>query len=533
MKRRLPVVFLLAFLLVGPVTAQFTLEHSYPTPYCDRLLVPGAGERYYVMQSLFSTQDGPKILWYDQDHNFLSATNTQLPPNSLPGGSFGLFAVTTKFFDDDAGIEFGVRVKDSLLNYGIQIFDDTGLPLSGQLWNTIDLITTTDSARQIISRREIYSVPDVTLVHDFTDAQSNVHYGVLEDGTGVYWYINSLGQLVQHNNDFSMHSVLGGTTPPIDDCWLVEYGWLKRYTIDQGSEIEWYYSLDCGDHFILRFYSGNNLTAEYTDSLKCYTWIYPPGAETGLDHPVVHMVRQEAQGTVFLHALTGAVEYASPDRLIANITDGGDLVYYPLYVPAAASSFPVYDRDYNLWKNFPKTVGPELYVYELSARTFDTDVSSLEITGIYFQFIPSIRIVREDGALLFQADNIHASYASRLPGRPNKLLVRRDVDNVYYTRVYTLPSWTPAVSTAEPAALENLTTTPNPAADQTQVDLSAFEGELSTITVADALGRPVFTRLLEPTPSLLQLPCSDWPSGLYAVTIRTQDRWGNCTLIKH
>lgn len=73
---------------------------------------------------------------------------------------------------------------------------------------------------------------------------------------------------------------------------------------------------------------------------------------------------------------------------------------------------------------------------------------------------------------------------------------------------------------------------PNPTNDQLNIDLSGLDGnEIRTVHVLDVAGRCVETIAI--SSSLIQLSVSDYPSGLYFISVRTADAVINAKFIKN
>lgn len=65
---------------------------------------------------------------------------------------------------------------------------------------------------------------------------------------------------------------------------------------------------------------------------------------------------------------------------------------------------------------------------------------------------------------------------------------------------------------------------PNPAAENTTILFSNLHNENATIQITDVAGRVVFSQSMKGSNGSFTVPCSEWESGLYMVSVLCEDR---------
>ncbi|MBL7783795.1 MAG: T9SS type A sorting domain-containing protein [Saprospiraceae bacterium] len=534
--KNLHLTFALFFFCLVSAGAQITQEHVYPFRSINRVSIPGAGERYYAL-TIDSVAHTGTIHWFNANHAALNNVEFDLPPGIL---NVSVIHTSTDFFDNDPGIEFGIRWINATFNPRNQIFDDDGSALSGDLPGLLSFFTV-DGVNKVLTGYEVYAVPGFSVEHSF----SNVLAKSTElEGEGIkFWYLNSFsGDVVMLNDDYSLYNTFELDIDILSGCPYNLFCYNKLQA-NGDEKIEWSFQSSCSGQLVYRFFSDSDLIFERIGAVPG-TAVYPLTllSNMGLDAPKAWFISLANAGVDSVQVYdmyTNTLERVFSGSWSFTNDWAGNILYFSASIPAAQGSIQPLDKDYQVWATFPNFNASNLNVLGFSTDIFDNDPDTKEIFSYFTSPGGSGHAVwRTDGTVLFQAmHTLTSAYVSSLYGLPNKLILSNPAvgSSVIESRVYSIPSST-SVAVKEEKTPESLqfTVAPNPFSRVLRLDFSDLKEPVADVRVRDMTGRLVMQVQPVAGTTILEInEAAQWPQGVYFVQVRSGNRVGTQKVVRH
>ncbi len=113
-------------------------------------------------------------------------------------------------------------------------------------------------------------------------------------------------------------------------------------------------------------------------------------------------------------------------------------------------------------------------------------------------------------------------------------------DSVYYASIamdsiWIEHYWQPIVNTGISESISNAPTFqmwPNPTHEYINISLDVFNGDVQ-ISAVNGIGQSVYNETISNQGAQLTIPVSKWPTGLYSITIRDEEKQLTERMIKH
>lgn len=512
---------LIAFSFLSSLPAQ-VLEQYFDGKEVNRFATPTAGAKY-----IYFDNDSKEITLLNPDYTTYKSFQVTGLPDTI--SYLGTYFHSETQFNNDAQIEFVLYYYTQTSGSHFRIVNENGQILFGDVEPPIGFFEV-NGARKILVENEVYSVPGYTLEHAFLNG---VDIFALDNGE-IKFAENLFDGSDLYNADYTLWKTI-----PFQDDPLCPYQ--NRYTysdklFNDNSDIEFITVSFCNDNS--NFYSTLDVRNEsnavlFADTTDSYlSGIVFQSSVTGLSD---NRFGVQVYDTLDIYKLPDFVhEKTFTGTFYSTLDQSGFKYFENEFDSDAAGNVQLYNPDYSNWKTVSKQAGYYLGELYFSEKLIDTD-PGLEAIGTYATFSEEgVRIINEDGTVVFTATEPDYCYVDRWPGHPNKLICTRydgDTD-LTDTWIYGLPTSTLPVHNA-PELNFAVTASPNPFSGSFTIQTEGISNTWDAkVQVFNILGEsmPFFRQDADLTIGIHNT--ANWPAGIYMAVIRVGNERANLKLVK-
>lgn len=493
------------------VFSQLTLEHTYPDVNTVRENIGEEGVKYYYYDVLNKT-----LIINNEDHSFWESIQTNLPSGLVFWSTKNL---SRHLFDTDDDLEFEIYYIDGNFNTFAKVVDSDG----STLWDGECIVW--NGHYKVKSAGKIFSLPDGTLEHDYTNLMNNPLFDSWVEhfeGAGDKLRIQNNNGLVQfYNEDHTLWKSF-----PMPTTGFAQYSDLF-FDNDPDVEVDYlntaeqlYQVFDANDEPLWE----TPYSSQYTSPRKVYT------SESGLaSNKLVFEEDDNGLACRIFNVPDYALEYSFSNNVFFKkledegfryIDRGGmGVTVVRVYDPVTFEVVHSAEVSGGLQKCFVTDVS----VHDIVADDQLEVVARFSAGGNNYD----IKVFNATGQILLHEPQAIYGIVQRLENADPKLvtLYSGGIDQPVSQQFKKVYGGLTTTAVRTPALSENLVkVSPNPVADMLTVDLSlmpqVFQNQQDSwqIRVTDMNGRGVYFRKMSNT-AQVQIPVADWASGVYIVEV--------------
>jgi len=484
------------------LSAQLTLEHTYPAYAAARVNLEISGIKYY-----YADAESRKLLLFNEDHTPWKTVDVNITIDSV--WQIQVSDVSQTRIMADTLIEFRFFYKGGNNGYFVNgggVQNEAGTILI----NKSSALYTINGADKLFSDDRVYQLPGLALEHDYSYGHLVLHaidaevytYSVLEPGKiSLYHYDHSLWKTINYDPACSnctafISAISQISVDPDPDFELLLQ--IQRYNpqqttlriVKEDGSIIW------------------EKNSDIDESIYC-TMV---GSAFGVD---------ETKLVTFLFSKDSTIFYSLPDLSVETKLP---FLYRSLdaeqegrkcngnNTPIGASTMDILNLPtFDIWHSFAKPADEIWYPSFFSRHLMDSDddIEFGYLTSVASPDTGGLRIRDEtDGSILLEEQYVWDALIDVIPGEPTKLIYTFEninpaqIPTPRYTKVYALGgmSGLPIVSSAPDLSVIG---SPNPGAGDVWLDFSRIPDQDLNVRVYDLTGKAIFTRQFAPSESLL------------------------------